>query len=181
MSLLQAPDNVEELHPADVLRWAFDTYGVGHVAVTSSFEDAVLAHLAVAGHGGQCEGAVGRVVGGVHPDAAVRCVDRHSCVHGRFVGGRDDQTNVIQVTRLVRSVDDSHCQSPNAIDDVWGHHGHLRTCSEQAFDLSLGHAPTTYDQHRNAGQVEHDRVVERHQERLQRRITPILIEFVVIR
>ena len=47
MSLLQAPDNVEELHPADVLRWAFDTYGVEHVAVTTSFEDAVLAHLAV--------------------------------------------------------------------------------------------------------------------------------------
>jgi len=47
VSLLQAPDNVEELHPADVLRWAFDTYGVEHVAVTTSFEDAVLAHLAV--------------------------------------------------------------------------------------------------------------------------------------
>ena len=47
MSLLQAPDNVEQLHPSDVLRWAFDTYGVEHVAVTTSFEDAVLAHLAV--------------------------------------------------------------------------------------------------------------------------------------
>jgi len=47
VSLLQAPDNVEQLHPSDVLRWAFDTYGVEHVAVTTSFEDAVLAHLAV--------------------------------------------------------------------------------------------------------------------------------------
>ena len=47
MSLLQAPVNVEQLHPYDVLRWAFDTYGVDNVVVTSSFEDAVLAHLAV--------------------------------------------------------------------------------------------------------------------------------------
>ena len=47
MSLLQAPDNVEQLHPSEVMRWAFDTYGVDNVAVTSSFEDAVLVHLAI--------------------------------------------------------------------------------------------------------------------------------------
>ncbi len=47
MTLLQTPANVEQLHPAEVLRWAFDAYGVGNVAVTSSFEDAVLVHLAV--------------------------------------------------------------------------------------------------------------------------------------
>ena len=47
MTLLQTPANVEQLHPTEVLRWAFDTYGVGNVAVTSSFEDAVLVHLAV--------------------------------------------------------------------------------------------------------------------------------------
>ena len=47
MSLLRAPDNVEQLHPSEVMRWAFDTYGVDNVAVTSSFEDAVLVHLAV--------------------------------------------------------------------------------------------------------------------------------------
>jgi phosphoadenosine phosphosulfate reductase len=47
MSVLSSPADVEQLHPADVLRWAFDTYGVENVTVTSSFEDAVLAHLAV--------------------------------------------------------------------------------------------------------------------------------------
>ena len=46
MTLLQAPDNVEQMHATDVLCWAFDTYGVGNVAITSSFEDAVLVHLA---------------------------------------------------------------------------------------------------------------------------------------
>ena len=46
MTLLHAPENVEQLHPTEVLRWAFDTYGVEQVAVTSSFEDAVLVHLA---------------------------------------------------------------------------------------------------------------------------------------
>ncbi len=46
MTLLRAPDNVEQLHPTEVLRWAFDAYGVGNVAITSSFEDAVLVHLA---------------------------------------------------------------------------------------------------------------------------------------
>jgi phosphoadenosine phosphosulfate reductase len=46
MSLRQAPRNVEQLHPTEVLRWAFDTYGVGNVAVTASFEDVVLVHLA---------------------------------------------------------------------------------------------------------------------------------------
>ena len=45
--MLQTPTNVEQLHPTEVLRWAFDTFGVGNVAVTSSFEDAVLVHLAV--------------------------------------------------------------------------------------------------------------------------------------
>ena len=52
MSLLHAPDlhvpdEVEEMHPSDVFRWAFDNYGVENVVVTTSFEDAVLAHLAV--------------------------------------------------------------------------------------------------------------------------------------
>jgi phosphoadenosine phosphosulfate reductase len=46
VSLLQAPANVELLHPTEVFRWAFDTYGVDNVTVTTSFEDAVLAHLA---------------------------------------------------------------------------------------------------------------------------------------
>jgi len=46
VSLLRAPDNVEQLHPSEVMRWAFDTYGVDNVAVTSSFEDAVLVHIA---------------------------------------------------------------------------------------------------------------------------------------
>lgn len=47
MSLLQAPDHVELLHPCEVLRWAFEMYGVENVAITCSFEDAVLSHLAV--------------------------------------------------------------------------------------------------------------------------------------
>jgi phosphoadenosine phosphosulfate reductase len=47
VSLLHTPDNVEQLHPSEVMRWAFDTYGVDNVTVTSSFEDAVLVHLAV--------------------------------------------------------------------------------------------------------------------------------------
>ena len=35
MSLLQAPDNVEQLHPSEVLRWAFDTHGVENVAIAT--------------------------------------------------------------------------------------------------------------------------------------------------
>jgi phosphoadenosine phosphosulfate reductase len=46
MSLLQAPADIEALHPAEVLRWAFDTHGVSNTVVTASFEDAVLVHLA---------------------------------------------------------------------------------------------------------------------------------------
>jgi phosphoadenosine phosphosulfate reductase len=38
------------MHPVDVLRWTFDTYGVENVVVTVSFEDAVLAHLAHHAH-----------------------------------------------------------------------------------------------------------------------------------
>lgn len=45
--VLPTPADVEQLHPAEVLRWAFDAFAVENVAVTSSFEDAVLAHLAV--------------------------------------------------------------------------------------------------------------------------------------
>jgi phosphoadenosine phosphosulfate reductase len=47
VTVLNSPADVEHLHPAEVLRWAFDTHGVENVAVTSSFEDAVLAHLAL--------------------------------------------------------------------------------------------------------------------------------------
>jgi phosphoadenosine phosphosulfate reductase len=46
VSLLPNPADVEQLHPSEVLRWAFAEFGVEHVAVTSSFEDGVLAHLA---------------------------------------------------------------------------------------------------------------------------------------
>lgn len=46
MTLLQTPPDIEQLHPTEVLRWAFATYGTANVAITSSFEDAVLAHLA---------------------------------------------------------------------------------------------------------------------------------------
>ena len=45
--MLHAPADVETMHPVDVLRWTFDNYGVENVVVTTSFEDAVLAHLAV--------------------------------------------------------------------------------------------------------------------------------------
>ena len=34
------------MHPLDVLRWTFTTFGVERAVVTVSFEDAVLAHLA---------------------------------------------------------------------------------------------------------------------------------------
>jgi phosphoadenosine phosphosulfate reductase len=43
---LHIPENIEALHPADILRWTFDRFGVEHTVVTASFEDAVLAHLA---------------------------------------------------------------------------------------------------------------------------------------
>src|SRR4051812_16288403 len=46
VTLFGVQDNVEQLHPSEVLRWAFDTYGVDQIVVTASFEDAVLAHLA---------------------------------------------------------------------------------------------------------------------------------------
>ncbi len=43
---LRPPANADEMHPLDVLRWTFDTFGVEHTVVTVSFENAVLAHLA---------------------------------------------------------------------------------------------------------------------------------------
>jgi phosphoadenosine phosphosulfate reductase len=52
VNVLHAPADVETMHPTDVLRWTFDTYGVDNVVVTVSFEDAVLAHLAHHAHPG---------------------------------------------------------------------------------------------------------------------------------
>lgn len=46
MSMLATPNDVEEMHPVDVLRWAFDVHGVENTVVTASFEDVVLVHLA---------------------------------------------------------------------------------------------------------------------------------------
>ena len=40
MTVLHAPADVETMHPVDVLRWTFDTYGVENVVVTVSFQGA---------------------------------------------------------------------------------------------------------------------------------------------
>ncbi len=40
------PAELETAHPADVVRWAADQYGVAGLVVTASFEDAVLVHVA---------------------------------------------------------------------------------------------------------------------------------------
>lgn len=43
---LAIPHGLDDLHPADVLRWAHDQFGLEHLVVTASFEDAVLVHVA---------------------------------------------------------------------------------------------------------------------------------------
>ena len=46
MSPVLIPDSLSTDTPAHTLRWAADTYGVGELVVTASFEDAVLVHVA---------------------------------------------------------------------------------------------------------------------------------------
>lgn len=46
MSVLAAPENVETMHPIEIFRWAFRTYGIDNVVTTASFEDPIIAHLA---------------------------------------------------------------------------------------------------------------------------------------
>ncbi len=45
MAVATVPADLETRHPVDVLRWLFDSYDAADIAVTVSFEDAVLAHL----------------------------------------------------------------------------------------------------------------------------------------
>ena len=40
------PRHLETDHPADVIRWAVDAYGLDRIVLTTSFSDAVLSHLA---------------------------------------------------------------------------------------------------------------------------------------
>lgn len=40
------PDDLEQRHPADIVRWAADEFGADQLVVTASFEDAVLVHVA---------------------------------------------------------------------------------------------------------------------------------------
>ena len=40
------PSSLDTSHPADVVRWAADAFGVDNLVVTASFEDAVLVHVA---------------------------------------------------------------------------------------------------------------------------------------
>ena len=40
------PSSLDIFHPADVVRWAADAFGVDNLVVTASFEDAVLVHIA---------------------------------------------------------------------------------------------------------------------------------------
>jgi phosphoadenosine phosphosulfate reductase len=44
-ALVPIPADLETLHPLEVLRWTFETFGASRVAATVSFEDAVLPHL----------------------------------------------------------------------------------------------------------------------------------------
>lgn len=46
MSSPTIPTTLESAHPADVVRWAADQFGVDALVVTASFEDAVLVHVA---------------------------------------------------------------------------------------------------------------------------------------
>ena len=40
------PSSLDTYHPAEVVRWAADSFGVDNLVVTASFEDAVLVHVA---------------------------------------------------------------------------------------------------------------------------------------
>jgi phosphoadenosine phosphosulfate reductase len=40
------PTELEHAHPADIVRWAADQFGLEHLVLTASFEDAVLVHVA---------------------------------------------------------------------------------------------------------------------------------------
>lgn len=40
------PSSLDTSHPAEVVRWAADAFGVDNLVVTASFEDAVLVHVA---------------------------------------------------------------------------------------------------------------------------------------
>jgi phosphoadenosine phosphosulfate reductase len=42
---LPIPADLEHMHPLEIIKWAFETFGADQVATTVSFEDAVLAHL----------------------------------------------------------------------------------------------------------------------------------------
>jgi phosphoadenosine phosphosulfate reductase len=46
MSSVTIPHTLETSHPAEVVRWAAEEYGVEGLVVTASFEDAVLVHVA---------------------------------------------------------------------------------------------------------------------------------------
>jgi phosphoadenosine phosphosulfate reductase len=46
MLSLSIPDTIDTWHPGDIVRWAADRHGVDGLAVTASFEDAVLVHVA---------------------------------------------------------------------------------------------------------------------------------------
>lgn len=48
MSSVTIPSSLEQAHPAEVVRWAADTFGIDGLVVTASFEDAVLVHVAAA-------------------------------------------------------------------------------------------------------------------------------------
>lgn len=43
---LTIPTSLDTSHPAEVVRWAADEFGVDNLVVTASFEDAVLVHVA---------------------------------------------------------------------------------------------------------------------------------------
>ena len=45
-ALTPIPSTLEQAHPAEIVRWAADQFGIDGLVVTASFEDAVLVHVA---------------------------------------------------------------------------------------------------------------------------------------
>ena len=117
---------------------------------------------AAAGDRREDERAVGRLVGGVDPDARRRGVGGNGGVDGGIARRRDDEAHVVEIAGLVGPlVQLGDRRAVEHVRHAVGHDPDRGPGGGEAVDLAGSDRAGTDDQHRHVAQVEPDGVLER--------------------
>ena len=118
-------------------------------------------HAAAAGDRRQDEVAVGRLVGGIHPDPLGPRGRRHVGVDDAVTGSRDHQSRTVEIAGFERAF--MHLGTAAAVEgggDVPGHHSDHGAGVGEHRGLPGAHRPGADDQHVHSVEIDEHRIAE---------------------